>query len=66
MGEGLEGRAIQHEIDHLNGVLFIDRLSESNRKSLTVALSKLANSQRDAEDRGKEVVLEARSSTRGS
>lgn len=63
---GLEGRVIQHEIDHLNGVLFIDRLSESNRRSLTVALKKLAKSQRDAEDRGREVVLGARSSARGS
>lgn len=25
-GEGLLGQALQHEIDHLNGVLFIDRL----------------------------------------
>ncbi len=26
-GEGLLARAIQHEIDHLDGVLFIDRLT---------------------------------------
>jgi peptide deformylase len=25
-GEGLLGQALQHELDHLNGVLFIDRL----------------------------------------
>jgi peptide deformylase len=32
--EGTEflARALQHENDHLNGVLFIDKLSESNRK----------------------------------
>ena len=29
--DGLYGRVIQHETDHLDGVLFIDRLSESNR-----------------------------------
>jgi len=27
-------RAIQHEIDHLNGVLFIDYLSPARRRSL--------------------------------
>lgn len=31
-GEGLLARAIQHEIDHLDGVLFIDRLPAINRK----------------------------------
>lgn len=30
--EGLLSVAIQHEIDHLNGVLFIDKLSYSRRK----------------------------------
>ncbi|HEC28868.1 MAG TPA: peptide deformylase, partial [Gammaproteobacteria bacterium] len=24
--EGYEARAVQHEIDHLNGMLFLDRL----------------------------------------
>ena len=33
-GEGLMSRAIQHEIDHLNGVLFIDYLSPARRRSL--------------------------------
>lgn len=33
-GEGLLARAIQHEIDHLNGVLFIDYLSPAERRSL--------------------------------
>lgn len=30
--EGLEARVILHELDHLNGVLFVDRLSEPVRK----------------------------------
>jgi len=33
-GEGLLARAIQHEIDHLNGNLFLDRLSAVKRQSL--------------------------------
>lgn len=31
---GLEARCIQHEIDHLNGVLFIDHLSPLKRRML--------------------------------
>jgi peptide deformylase len=31
---GLLGRAVQHEVDHLNGVLFIDRLSKQEREFL--------------------------------
>ena len=31
-GTELLARALQHETDHLNGILFIDRLSEENRK----------------------------------
>jgi len=33
--EGFEARAIQHEIDHLDGLLFLDRLV-SRRSSLFV------------------------------
>lgn len=32
--EGMLSRALQHEIDHLNGVLFIDRLSPLKRRLL--------------------------------
>jgi peptide deformylase len=31
-GTELLARALQHETDHLNGILFIDRLSDENRK----------------------------------
>jgi len=31
-GEGLLARCIQHEVDHLNGRLFVDRLSGGVRK----------------------------------
>ena len=34
--DGLLGRCIQHEIDHLNGVLFVDRVS--NQEDLALAL----------------------------
>lgn len=29
--EGYEARAVQHELDHLNGLLFIDRLVSRRR-----------------------------------
>lgn len=32
--EGFLARVIQHELDHLNGILFTDRLSEKNRDRL--------------------------------
>jgi len=40
-GTRLLARALLHEIDHLNGVLFIDRLSESRRKMLSTKLKEL-------------------------
>ncbi|HWD74614.1 MAG TPA: peptide deformylase [Solirubrobacteraceae bacterium] len=35
---GLEARVIQHEIDHLDGVLILDRISRSQRKEAMRAL----------------------------
>jgi peptide deformylase len=32
--EALLGRALQHEVDHLEGILFIDRLSPLKRRLL--------------------------------
>ncbi|RJP25873.1 MAG: peptide deformylase [Candidatus Abyssobacteria bacterium SURF_5] len=40
--EGMLARAVQHEIDHLNGVLFIDRIGETRRQLLTPQLRALA------------------------
>lgn len=31
-GEGLLAQALQHEVDHLNGLLYLDRLSPEERK----------------------------------
>jgi peptide deformylase len=39
--EGLSARFLQHENDHLNGVLFVDRLSPMKRKLLRGKLKKL-------------------------
>jgi peptide deformylase len=32
--EGMLARAVQHELDHLNGVLFIDRIAQKKRERL--------------------------------
>ena len=39
--EGLLARALQHEIDHLNGVLFLDRLRPVYRWALTRRIARL-------------------------
>ncbi len=39
---GLLARVLQHEIDHLDGVLFIDRLTTKERKSINKELEELA------------------------
>jgi peptide deformylase len=40
--EEMLARCIQHEIDHLNGVLFIDRMPPAERRKLNVPLQQLA------------------------
>lgn len=44
---GILSRCIQHEIDHLQGVLFIDYLSAAERFSLQTKLKKLKRESRD-------------------
>jgi peptide deformylase len=41
--DGLLARALQHEIDHLNGVLFVDRLSPVAKVQMKNRLKKLLN-----------------------
>lgn len=45
--EGLEARAIYHEIDHLNGVLFTDRLRGLRREKAKRMLRRLAREQEE-------------------
>jgi peptide deformylase len=63
--EGLEARVIQHEIDHLNGVLVLDRISREARKEAMRAMReahpdghtpKGASRQTPAEDRPADVA----------
>ena len=42
-GKGFLSRVLLHEIDHLNGLLFIDRLSSIRRRLLAKKLKKLSD-----------------------
>lgn len=44
--DGLLARAIQHETDHLNGILFVDRASPVRRQLISGKLKKLAKTHR--------------------
>jgi len=41
VAKGLLSRAVQHELDHLDGVLFIDRMSQVRRLALAGRLKRL-------------------------
>jgi len=54
---GFLARAIQHEVDHLNGILFIDRMSSAAKTSLASKLKRLQKeTQRGAKHRQKAVA----------
>ena len=55
---GLLGRAIQHEVDHLNGVLFIDRMNSAVKAALS---SRLKRMQKETK-RGQRVRVQDRQS----
>jgi peptide deformylase len=45
---GLFSRCIQHEVDHLNGILFIDRMEKKIRAPLEKSIKQLAKETRDS------------------
>jgi peptide deformylase len=54
---GFLARAIQHEVDHLNGILFIDRMTSAAKTSLSSKLKRLQKeTQRGAKHRQKAVA----------
>jgi peptide deformylase len=46
--DGLLARCVQHEVDHLNGVLFIERMDKKSRAAVDDAIKALAKETRDA------------------
>ena len=51
--EGLMATCLQHEIDHLNGVLFIDHISKLKRDMVVKKFKKLARDKPPAEPDGR-------------
>ena len=51
---GLLARAIQHEVDHLNGILFIDRMNSAAKAALSSRLKRLQKQTK----RGKRIRVE--------
>ena len=49
-GEGLLAACLQHEIDHLDGILFVDHLSALKRNMI---MRRLAKEQRQKQDEQK-------------
>jgi peptide deformylase len=66
--EGLRARVIQHEIDHLDGVLILDRISREARKQAMRAMREAqregASGERDAAGQGDEAEPREASTTR--
>ena len=48
---GLLGRAIQHEVDHLNGILFIDRMNSAVKAALSSRLKRMQKETRQGRTR---------------
>jgi peptide deformylase len=46
---GLLARCIQHEVDHLNGILFIDRMDKRTRSTIDRAVKELAKKTKDGD-----------------
>jgi len=49
--DGLMSIAIQHEVDHLNGILFIDKLSYSRRKKFEKEYKKMLKEKKSSKDK---------------
>ena len=60
---GMLGRIVQHETDHLDGVLFIDRLSESDKREIADSLEEFTiefNAKRQSGELGSDEQLAQR------
>ena len=55
-GEGLFAKALQHELDHLDGVLFVDRLPFITRMKLKPVLMKLKRQWRKIDESKMRIV----------
>lgn len=52
--EGLEARLLQHEIDHLDGLLYVDHLPAESRREVLRAYQEVRSSSRGSSSPGRE------------
>jgi peptide deformylase len=52
---GLLARALQHELDHLKGILFIDRMSSATKTSLASRLKRMQKETKRGHEKDREV-----------
>ena len=57
---GLQARIVQHEVDHINGVLFVERLDERQREALRDQLKNLKRERKELERIGPQIVEKSR------
>jgi peptide deformylase len=55
---GLLARAIQHEIDHLNGILFVDRMNSATKVSLASRLKRLQKETKRGRGEDRQVAVD--------
>lgn len=55
---GLLARAIQHEIDHLNGILFVDRMNSATKVSLASRLKRLQRETKRGRGKDRQVAVD--------
>ena len=55
---GLLARAIQHEIDHLNGILFVDRMNSATKVSLANRLKRLQKETKRGRGKDRRVAVD--------
>jgi peptide deformylase len=56
----MPARIAQHEIDHLNGVLFVDRIDEAQKEGLREQLKNLKQERKELERVGPKIVEKGR------
>jgi peptide deformylase len=55
---GLLARALQHEVDHLNGILFIDRMSSAAKAALASRLKRMQKETRRGRTKDRQVTVD--------
>ena len=58
--KGFPARIVQHEIDHINGILFIERLDDAQKEALREQIKTLKKERKELEKIGPDIVDKTR------